>query len=207
MKLKNFGSYHQQIVKDFRRVLETHIKVFEARRDHVRILLGSPQNYQSGIYREGLLRAFLKDVLPSAVNIDTGFVYGFGEVMTSRQLDILIWDPRHPPVYRTDEFVIVPPESVIAVITVKTSMSNADIEDGVRNLMSLCMIDLAYRAPAKLPPIVKMFVSFNAPKCADDARVKIASSCSEIFLAEPEYLRAAIPILRDFDPVDRKSVV
>src|SRR3974390_3217977 len=117
------------LLKHLRKVLGTHIQSFEASRDHIQTLLGSSQNYHSGIFRESLLRSFLRSVLPQNVNVDTGFVYGFEQVPTSSQIDILVWDCQHPPVYRTAEIVIVPPEAAIAAISVKTTMKKADIED------------------------------------------------------------------------------
>ena len=81
-------------------------------------LLGAAHNYESGIFREGLLREFLRDILPKALEVGSGFIYGFDEVPTSGQLDVVIWDSsHHSPVYRTTEFVIVPPEAVVSVIS------------------------------------------------------------------------------------------
>ena len=89
---------------------------FRARRNHVRELLGQAQNYSSGIFREGLLRDFLREFLPRAVEVSTGFIYGFEKVPNSAQLDVLVWDStNHSAVYRTDSFVIVPPEAAIEI--------------------------------------------------------------------------------------------
>jgi hypothetical protein len=84
------GDDYTQILQNFRRVAKTYVHRFESMRDHVRDLLGSAHNYESGIFREGLLREFLRGILPKSLEVNTGFIYGFDEVPTSGQLDVII---------------------------------------------------------------------------------------------------------------------
>ncbi len=76
----------RQILNDFRRVASAHVEEFLLRKDHVLRLLGPRQNPESGLIRE-----FLRKLLPGSVGVDTGFVYGFEQVGTSDQLDVIIW--------------------------------------------------------------------------------------------------------------------
>ncbi len=202
-----------QIVKDFRTVARSFAETFKVTKDHVRKLLGSTQNYHSGLFREGLLRRFLTDLLPRAVSVDSGFIYGFGQVPTSGQLDIIVWDAsRHAAVYRTPDFVIVPPESVIAVISVKSTLAKRDIEDGLANLFSVVPLDLAYRGiwhddtgkPA-FPPIVKCLVSYDAPASVESVLPTVSAFYADL-TKEPKVAKALLSALRDFNPVNPQPV-
>ena len=75
-----------------------------------------------GIFTEELLRTFLKKYLPRSISVEQGFIIAQnGEI--SKQCDILIYDSSNfAPFYRINEIVVVPTESVIAVIEVKTTI-------------------------------------------------------------------------------------
>ena len=71
-------------------------------------------------------------------------------------------------IYRSKEFVIIAPESVISVITVKSNMNKDDIIDGLKNLSTLTRLDIYYRLDRLgidmkplFKPIKKFFVSYN----------------------------------------------
>lgn len=163
------GQNGQQILKRFRNFASSYISQFKSEKDRVFELLKSSQQYSSGIYREGLLRKFLTDILPDSVSVNSGFIYGFEVVNTSGQIDIIIWDSaRYSAVFKTPEFVIVPPESVIAVITVKSNMNKSAIQDGLKNISSIIALDYKYRYPRRnedgkkiFRSISKYFVSFR----------------------------------------------
>ena len=56
------------------------------------------------------MREVLESILPSSVSVNSGFIYGFGVDSNSKQMDIIIWDSsRYGAIYRTKEYVIVPP--------------------------------------------------------------------------------------------------
>lgn len=74
-----------------------------------------------GFMAEAILRNFLKSVLPHKVTVGQGFVECCGEL--SYQCDIILYDSiNYAPLYSYGEIVIVPHESVFAVIEVKTSI-------------------------------------------------------------------------------------
>jgi len=187
------GDDNSQILKQFRKVARSYAESFKTAKNHIADLLGPTQNYSSGVFREGLLKSFLTEHLPHAVSIDSGFIYGFEEVENSKQLDIIIWDSlRNSAVYKTREFVIVPPESVIAVISVKSNMEPSDIKDGLDNLFSIFPLEFAYRnfpfreGDSLCLPIAKFIVSYNGPANQVTALQTISEYYKELFASSKE---------------------
>lgn len=166
----NYGENNEQILKNFREICSSHIQMFKNTKNHIQSLLGSSYPYQSGIFRESLLRSFLTDILPQSLSIDTGFIYGFDEYENSKQIDILIWNShKYSPIYRTKEFVIVPPDSVVAVIEVKSKFNKRDLLEGLTNLLSVAKLDIQFREKwvdennnPILPPIGKFLVTYKS---------------------------------------------
>ncbi len=191
------------LLTKFRQVARSYSDLFRSRRDHVTSLLGPTQNYSSGVFGEGLLREFLRELLPSAVSVDTGFIYGFDQVPTSSQIDIIVWDSnRHSPVYRTDSFVIVPPESAVATISVKSRMTPADLAEAADNLLSVTDLDMAYRFHeeedlAQLP-IAKFIVCFDPPSSAN-VLSSLAKHYRTAVAARPEIGKFLVQYLSTMD--------
>jgi hypothetical protein len=210
MRRRNLGEDGQQILKNFRVVAKSYADLFRAQRNHVHELLRGAHNYSSGVFRESLIRNFLTTVLPQSVSVDSGFVYGFEQVPTSKQIDILVWDSgRHASVYRTREFVIIPPEAVIAAISVKTALGSTDLIDSMQNLLSLTPLEQAYRTaedPASgeevFHPIMKMIVSYEGPPKVESALDTIGAFYQERFATDPILAAEMIAAFGDFNPFD-----
>jgi len=201
------GNDETQILENFRRVASTHVRQFEARRDHVKDLLGPAHNYESGVFREGLLREFLREILPKSLEVSTGFIYGFDEIPTSGQLDVIIWDSsHHAPVYRTTEFVIVPPEAVVSAISVKSDLDQRKtVQEAVANLLSVAPLDLAFRHRSdefSLPPITKFL--FALRRSAQDASVSqwIAEVYRDALARDATLARPLVEALSNVDPLN-----
>jgi hypothetical protein len=200
----------RQLLGHFRTVAKSYAQLFRAQKDHVHHLLAGAHNYSSGVFREGLIRSFLKAILPKAVSVDSGFVYGFEQVPTSRQIDILVWDSaRHAAVYQTHEFVIIPPESVIAAISVKTTLDRADIHEALENLLSLEPIEYAYRSEEAsqieepfVRPILKLVVGYEGPATTTRALEATKEFFEGRFAASSHLARRMIAVLGNFDPVN-----
>jgi len=80
-------------------------------------------NSTIGILTEEILRTFLKDYLPKSVSVEQGFILSAKGEM-SKQCDILIYDSTYyAPFYRINDIVVIPADSVIAVIEVKTTIT------------------------------------------------------------------------------------
>ncbi len=104
-----------------------------------------------GNFCEDLLRAFLRETLPSRFSVDTGFILGnntrvpwrtanaqafnWKETTASPQIDVIVHDTEnYSPVLRTGEFVIVLPDSVRAVIEVKKRLTSGQLRSALQNL-------------------------------------------------------------------------
>ena len=208
MSRRNLGGDGSQILTRFRAVAKSYTAMFRAQQDHIYQLLGSAQNYSSGIFRESLLRNFLATVLPQSISVDSGFVYGFEQVPNSRQIDILVWDSdRHAAVYRTREFVIVPPEAVIAAISVKTTLNKKDLVESLENLLSLTPLELIYRVrptskTSLLRPITKIVVSYKGPLRLNRTLNAVGEFFQERFAKDQTLAAEMIDAFQNFDPIN-----
>lgn len=104
---------------------------------------GSDHHGEDGRFVESLLREAIQRLLPKGLEALTGFIvrpavkYGKdkrdrlgGIDQHSSQLDIIVFDSTHYPVfYRSGETAIVPPEGVIAIISVKKTLAHNHVKD------------------------------------------------------------------------------
>lgn len=105
-----------------------------------------------GTYRECLLQTLLRKSLPERYHVATGFIHG-----CSRQLDILIYDRiDYAPWFREGDLVVVPRESVRAVIEVKTDLTAAAIRQ------SLSLLDEVAYFDDLNPPFFKGIFAFES---------------------------------------------
>jgi hypothetical protein len=102
---------------------------------------GAAHRGEDGRYVEALLRSYLQKYLPKDMEVLTGFILRpavkTGENTRNRkketdqhstQLDIIVYETAAFPVFqRIGETVIVPPEGVIAVLSVKKRLRDADV--------------------------------------------------------------------------------
>lgn len=120
--------------------------------DHIENLIRPGHHFESeGNFCEDLLRAFLRETLPSRFSVDTGFILGsstsvpwrsanapafaWKQTAASPQIDIIVHDTdNYSPVLRTGEFVIVLPDSVRAVIEVKKRLTSGQLKSALQNL-------------------------------------------------------------------------
>lgn len=119
---------------------------------------GAAHNGEDGRYVETLIREYLKRYLPKDLEVLTGFILrpavktGLknrsrkNEVDShSTQLDILIYDSAKYPIFqRFGENVIVPPEGVAGIISVKKNLHENDIVHEAQALKAaskLCRCD------------------------------------------------------------------
>ena len=93
-----------------------------------------------GILTEEILRSFLKTYLPKSISVEQGFILSeTGEM--SKQCDILIYDSTlYAPFYRINDIVVVPYDSVIAVIEVKTTLTKSIFHNVIRYFENISMI-------------------------------------------------------------------
>lgn len=120
--------------------------------------MGADHKGEDGRFVENLIRSFLVRYLPKELEVLTGFIVRpavkIGKSDKSRreecdrhstQLDIIVYDSAKYPVYlRSNDTVIVPPEGVICIISVKKTLNDADIEheiEALKEASKLCRCD------------------------------------------------------------------
>lgn len=116
---------------------------------------GAAHNGEDGRYVETLIRECLKRYLPKDLEVLTGFILRPAvktglknrnrkndEDRHSTQLDILIYNSAKYPIFqRFGENVIVPPEGVVGIISVKKNLHENDIVyevQALKNASKLC---------------------------------------------------------------------
>jgi hypothetical protein len=152
---------------------------------------GAAHHGEDGRYVESLLRTYLKKFLPSDLEVLTGFILRpavkTGDNERSRkkdndqhttQLDIIIYDTGTYPVFqRVGDTVIVPPEGVIAVLSVKKTLRDADITPECAVLAAvgqICRSDEAIWQERRRGPflgLVGVRSEFSESKMAKEKRV------------------------------------
>ena len=110
---------------------------------------GAQHRGEDGRFVENLVRSYLRKFLPRELEVLTGFIVR-PAVKTdlnntsrkkdsdqhSTQLDIIVYNSAQYPVFlRSEDTVIVPPEGVISIISVKKTLHDGDIQKEARALV------------------------------------------------------------------------
>lgn len=105
-------------------------------KDRVRNLIGHSNWAEEGRYKESILRNVIKRFIPKSLIIGTGFIVKSSnkEYECSKQIDIIIFDSSHPILFNEGDFYIVTPNSVKAIIEVKTNIENQDLTKTIKNI-------------------------------------------------------------------------
>ncbi len=129
---------------------------------------GASHAAEDGRYVEALLRAYLQKFLPSSIEIFSGFIlrpavktgkasrerHGDRDAH-SRQLDLIVYDSSTYPVYqRFADAAIVPPEGVLAIVSVKKFIGPGDVAKEAEALSEaslLCQCDAPGGGPLRGP--------------------------------------------------------
>ncbi len=139
---------------------------------------GAHHRGEDGRYVEALIRSYLQKYLPKDLEVLTGFVLRpavktggndrsrSGEQDEhSTQLDIIVYDTGTYPVFqRVDETVIVPPEGVIAILSVKKVLRDADISsecEALKKASLICRCDRSSLVERRRGPFLAL-VSANS---------------------------------------------
>lgn len=202
------GEPSGETLSKFRRYTRSHIDSFNAARDRIFHLLGPRQQHASGSYREGLIKDFFRSLLPTAVSVDSGFIYAFDMIPTSAQLDVIIWySEKHAPVYRGRDFVIVSPEAAISVISVKSNLHNRDLQQGLENLLSVTPIELRFRQfppvhgnHTAIPPITKFLVGYATRRRPASISAFVSNYYKKLFAENADLARVLTKVYSDIDP-------
>jgi hypothetical protein len=115
-------------------IVEFHKSIgneLNAVKDRVRNLIKDANWAEEGRYKEAVLRNVIRRFLPKNLDIGTGFILKDKKEI-SKQIDIIIYDNTYPVLFREGDFVITSPESVKAIIEVKTKLylsKNPSVEE------------------------------------------------------------------------------
>lgn len=99
-------------------------------KDRVRDFIDNRHWGEDGRYKEIILAEKIKQLLPEAVSVGTGFVMCENNTTTS-QIDIIIYRNDFPLFFRNESFVIVPKESVLGIVEVKTKLNSSNIRETI----------------------------------------------------------------------------
>lgn len=113
-------------------IIEFHrstTREIEAVKDRIRLLVNHWG--EDGKYKEKIFINTLRKFLPPKYNIASGFIVkedfsSQKKFISSAQIDVIIYNSESPLLFKEGDFVIVTPESVEAIIEVKTNLENAN---------------------------------------------------------------------------------
>lgn len=89
-----------------------------------------------GESRENIVIEFLEKFLPKKYSITSGIIIS-AEGGQSKQQDIIIYDALTSPVICTDQYSLIPVESVYATIEVKSKFTKDELSKSVNNIRSV----------------------------------------------------------------------
>jgi len=117
---RNFKKYHKSIADEL-----------IATKDRIRYLIGDNHWQSDGEHKEAILRKVIRAHIAQSLDIGRGFVCG--EDKTTTQIDILIVHRNKPLLFHDGETMLVTPDSVAAIIEVKTNL-NGNIQQTLEKL-------------------------------------------------------------------------
>ena len=163
---------------------------------------GADHPGEDGRYVEALLRAYLKKYLPRSLQVSTGFIMrpavktglngrerrGDSDAH-SGQLDIIVHDANHYPAFqRFNDDVIIPPEGVIAIISIKKHLRAGNTKDecaALLNASRLCRCLTAEGEKVRSPFLSIVSMGYKPaeepPKVAD----KLWEEIREAYAVDP----------------------
>jgi hypothetical protein len=150
-------------------------------------LLGDTHELSVGRYKERLLMKVIADFIPKRYSVGSGFVIfpgtnieSFSNTSSSqhnhdisRELDIIVYDSlNYSTVFKDEDFVIVKPESVRAIIEVKGYLNNQQINDFMEKFIDFykkwnrayCLYETLNLPKLKCPKIFVMNWSISIDK-------------------------------------------
>ena len=99
-------------------------------KDRVRNFIDSNHWGEDGRYKEIILSETLKNLLPQNVAVATGFAMGERSQISS-QIDIIIYRKEYPVLFKMADFVVVPKESVVGIIEVKSKLESGNVKEAI----------------------------------------------------------------------------
>jgi len=101
-------------------------------KDRVRNYIGDAHWPTDGEWKESVLRSVLLRNMPETAKIGRGFVVT--QQYSTTQIDILIYRHDSPVFFREADLVFIPPEGVLGVLEVKTTVDATSTEEALSKL-------------------------------------------------------------------------
>lgn len=98
-------------------------------KDRVRNFIDDHHWGEDGRYKEIILSHTLRQHLPERVSVGTGFVVSDNEL--TKQIDIIVYSDDFPLMFKQDDFIIAPSESVLGIIEVKSRITTQIGKDAI----------------------------------------------------------------------------
>lgn len=99
-------------------------------KDRVRNFIDNRHWGEDGRYKEIILSHVLRQHFPKGVSVGTGFVINNGNI--TKQIDIIVYRDDIPLLFKQDDFIIAPAESVLGIIEVKSKATTQVCCDAIR---------------------------------------------------------------------------
>jgi len=164
---------------------------------------GASHAGEDGRYVESLVRQYLQKLLPNALEVSSGFILRpsvktgingkerAGQVDEhSTQLDIIVYDSANYPVFqRFGDSIIVPPEGVIAIISIKKHLRDADVKNECKALYlaaKLCRSIDTSNKPVRGPFLALLGVTSKIDKKQLSNAEWIFSQIQDVYQNLPE---------------------
>lgn len=112
-------------------------EIFRVREQNLKNLyeLKVKHNPSDGRFREDLVKTVL-DVIPQRYKVKNGFIID-SEGNLSDEMDLIIYDDVYVPHFFMETYSLIPIESVVAVIQVKTTLTGKELKSSIKNLDSI----------------------------------------------------------------------
>jgi hypothetical protein len=149
---------------------------------------------EDGRYKEAVLKNVIRRFLPEKYSIGTGFVIkqtqNRGEHLSSRQIDLIIYDDASPVLFKEGDFVILTPDAVRGIIEVKANLQN----QGISSVLKQANENGQFILSGKEDKTQKFFngvFSYEgfANNFAKEIFVNNYLQSNSEFLADPDYLK------------------
>lgn len=112
-------------------------EVFRVREENLKRLfdIKISHNPSDGRFREDLIKTIL-DIIPQRYSVRNGFVVD-SDGNLSNEMDLIIFDDVYVPRFFMESYSVIPIESVVAVVQVKTTLDSTKLNLAIENLNSI----------------------------------------------------------------------
>ncbi|XRG77040.1 DUF6602 domain-containing protein [Rossellomorea sp. GAMAL-10_SWC] len=181
--------------KIFDEVLDRHINFFIEDFCYRSIELFKPSEKDKffhsgefGVYREQIVRSFLKKLIPTNLEIGTGFIIN-DKSEVSTQCDVIVFDKVNTPLQ--DDVPFYPIETVVAIGEVKSNLDTTGLKEALKKLAK----NKELRENVSAPSVLRRGSHINAPEILQKYIFRMADIINNEFdtTIENEFWKLPLP--------------